>query len=122
MKRDWRQSAFNNASYSNIVIDASCDEKTIHMSSNILFEDKNYVLNGMMCYGDSAYDDWGYGTDEEITEVYEKDFGKAYFVNQDGVVGVYFVYDNILYQLYLTGEEGDLAINNGKLLIDGIKP
>lgn len=112
---------FDSGTYSRISLSILPTYKNIHISSELIYNDKTYTLNAMACYGEVYEDSWGYGTDEKIIEKYEYTGGEnAYFVNQDGIVGLYFSTGDILYQLYFTGETESDAVEIGKNILDGI--
>ena len=112
---------FDSGTYSHILLSILPTYKNIHISSELIYNDKTYTLNAMACYGEAYEDDWGYGTDEKVIEKYEYATGEnAYFVNQDGTVGLYFCIGDILYQLYFTGENESNAIEIGKDILDSI--
>ena len=111
--------------YNHIDVVVSEKSSNIHISSSFDYKDETYVLNGMATAKNMGNGTWGYGTDDEVLDVYEYAEGKkAYFVNQrdktekDVCIGVYFVQDNIMYQMYLEVSDKDKGVEIGKELID----
>ncbi len=129
---------FSNANITDISILAIKEYGYINIVSSCIYTDYNFTLNGMATTTGFDQESWGFGTDEDIIEVYEYSNGKKAYIleyddepsTEEGVViaesvydayiQVYFEENSILYQLTVSGDSEKDAIKSAKDLLDNI--
>ncbi|HBA96488.1 MAG TPA: hypothetical protein DCZ23_00105, partial [Lachnospiraceae bacterium] len=90
------------AEYKDIAVDIIPEYCEGHVSAQIIYNDVSYNVNGMYTTKGFSQESWGYGVNNAKTvEKHKYGNGKnAYFVeNNDGHKIVYFVEENILFQM-----------------------
>lgn len=96
--------------YYDISLDVDFEHGYGHLTTYISYEGTRYHANGMFVTDTFDHqENWGYGEDRKINEIYEYADGRsAYFFKKTDTHGtdtVYFVADNIMFQLFVPASD-----------------
>lgn len=88
--------------YKNITLSIQPKSGYGQISAQIVYNDNPFDVNAMFAIDGFNQQEWGYGENQKIKEVYEyADDKKAYFIENDEIETVYFSEGNILFQLFI---------------------